>query len=119
MRCPILCKRNTPEKIVKKFLLAAAFTSLLSVGAIAQTSNQSIPPRDPPFGKGNADNDTMHRPSAAGFSHISDQSIPPRDPPFGKGNADNDTMHRPSAADFTHTSHQSIPPRDPPFGKGM
>jgi hypothetical protein len=119
MHCPILCKRNTSEKIVKKFLLAAAFTSVFSVGAIAQTSNQGIPPRDPPFGKGNADNDTLHRPSSAGFAHTSYQSIPPRDPPFGKGNADNDTMHLPSSAATVHTSHQGIPPRDPPFGKGM
>ena len=119
MHCPTLCKRKSSEKIVKKFLLAAALTSVFSVGAIAQTSNQSIPPRDPPFGKGNADNDTMHLPSSAGTAHSSDQIIPPRDPPFGKGNAGNDTMHLPSSATTAHSSDQIIPPRDPPFGKGM
>jgi hypothetical protein len=119
MHCPILRKRNTSEMIVKKFLLAAAFTSVFSVGAIAQTSNQSIPPRDPPYGKGNADNDTMHLPSSAGYAHSSDQSIPPRDPPYGKGNAGNDTLHLPSSAGYAHSSNQSIPPRDPPYGKGM
>ena len=91
MHCPILSKRKNSEKIVKKFLLAAAFTSVFAVGAIAQTSNQSIP-RDPPFGKGNADNDTMHLPGSAAIAQTSNQSIPPRDPPFGKGNAGNDTM---------------------------
>ena len=119
MHCPILCKRKTSEKIVKKFLLAAAFTSAFSVGAIAQISNQSTPPRDPPFGKGNASNDTMHEPSAGASAHASDQSVPPRDPPFGRGNADNDTMHLPNSAASRHTSDQSIPPRDPPFGKGI
>src|SRR5580704_5398217 len=116
---PIQCTRTTSEKIVKKLLLAAAFTSVFSIGAIAQTSNQSIPPRDPPFGKGNADNDTMRLPSSAGIAHSSNQSIPPRDPPFGKGNAGNDTMHLPSSATTAHSSDQIIPPRDPPFGKGM
>ena len=28
-------------------------------------SDQSIPPRDPPFGKGNPGNDSMHLPSSA------------------------------------------------------
>ena len=116
---PIQCTRTTSEKIVKKFLLAAAFISVFSVGAIAQTSNQSIPPRDPPFGKGNADNDTMRPASSAGNAHSSYQSLPPRDPPFGKGNADNDTMHLPSATGNAHSSNQSIPPRDPPYGRGM
>jgi hypothetical protein len=119
MHCPILSKRKNSEKIVKKFLLAAAFTSVFVVGAIAQTSNQSFPPRDPPFGKGNADNDTMHLPGSVAIAHSSDQSIPPRDPPFGKGNADNDTMHLPGSAATAHSSDQIIPPRDPPFGKGM
>ncbi len=27
------------------------------------SSDQSIPPRDPPFGKGNVSNDTMHEPT--------------------------------------------------------
>jgi len=112
MNGPILYKRNTSEKIVKKFLLAAAFTSVFSVGAIAQSS----PPRDPPYGKGNADNDSMHLPSGTGNAHSSNQN-PPRDPPYGKGNADNDTTHLPSGTGNTHSSNQN-PPRDPPYGKG-
>ena len=48
---------------MKTFLLAAALASALSAGAIAQTYDPSIPPRDPAFGKGNADNDTFHQPS--------------------------------------------------------
>jgi len=119
MHCPILSKRKNSEKIVKKFLLAAAFTSVFSVGAIAQTSNQGIPPRDPPFGKGNADNDTAHLTNAGASVYTAHQSIPPRDPPFGKGDADNDTAHLTSAGASAHTSDQIIPPRDPPFGKGM
>ena len=54
------------ETIVRTFLLVAAFASALTAGAIAQTYDPSIPPRDPPFGKGNADNDTFHLPSQAG-----------------------------------------------------
>lgn len=113
--------RKTTENIVKKFLLAVAFTSVFAAGAMAQTSSPGAPPRDPPFGKGNASNDTMHEPSATGSGpsySSSDQSIPPRDPPFGKGNASNDTMHEPNSADTERASNQ-IPPRDPPFGKGM
>ena len=100
---------------MKKIILAVAFASVFAAGAIAQ----SVPPRDPPFGKGNAGNDTMHEPSSAGNGYTSNQSIPPRDPPFGKGNASNDTMHEPNSAGNGYTSNQSIPPRDPPFGKGM
>jgi hypothetical protein len=51
------------EAMMRTFLLAAAFASALAAGAIAQTADSSIPPRDPPFGKGNADNDTFHQPS--------------------------------------------------------
>ena len=51
------------ETIVKKLLLAAAFASALTASAIAQTYDPS--PRDPAFGKGNADNDTFHRPREA------------------------------------------------------
>ena len=46
---------------MRTFLLAAAFASALTAGAIAQTYDPSIPPRDPAFGKGNADNDTFHQ----------------------------------------------------------
>ena len=48
---------------MKTILLAAALASTLISGAMAQTWDSSIPPRDPAFGKGNADNDTFHRPS--------------------------------------------------------
>jgi hypothetical protein len=89
------------ETIVKKFLLTAAFAGAFASGAIAQTPNPNLAPRDPPFGKGNPGNDTMHEPNSAGSAHSdisSDQSIPPRDPPFGRGNAGNDTTHLPSSA---------------------
>ena len=46
---------------MRTFLLAVAFASALTAGAIAQTYDSSIPPRDPAFGKGNADNDTFHQ----------------------------------------------------------
>ena len=49
--------------IVKTLLLAAALASALTAGAIAQTYDSSIPPRDPPFGKGNPDNDTYRLPN--------------------------------------------------------
>lgn len=83
---------------MKKFVLAIVFASALTASAIAQTSG--VAPRDPPFGKGDAGNDTMHEPSSAGSARhsASDQSIPPRDPPFGKGDAGNDTSHLPSSA---------------------
>ena len=48
---------------MRTFLLAVAFASALTAGAIAQTYDPSIPPRDPAFGKGNADNETFHLPS--------------------------------------------------------
>jgi len=101
---------------VKKFLLAAAFASVFAASAIAQNG---LAPRDPPFGKGNLSNDTMHEPNSAGPAYNSDNSLSPRDPPFGKGNAGNDTMHEPSSYGSSRTTSQSIPPRDPPFGKGM
>jgi hypothetical protein len=101
---------------VKKFLLAAAFTSLFAAGAIAQNG---LSPRDPPFGKGDLSNDTMHEPNSAGPAYNSNNGLSPRDPPFGKGNAENDTMHQPNSARAAHTSSQSILPKDPPFGKGM
>jgi hypothetical protein len=53
------------ETIVRTFLLAAAFASALTAGAIAQTYDANISPRDPPFGKGNPGNDTFHQPSQA------------------------------------------------------
>lgn len=83
---------------MKKFVLAIAFASAFTASAIAQTSG--VAPRDPPFGKGDAGNDTMHQTSSAGTARhsASDRSIPPRDPPFGKGDAGNDTSHLPSSA---------------------
>ncbi len=83
---------------MKKFVLAIAFASALTAGAIAQTSG--LAPRDPPFGKGDASNDSMHEPNSAGskYGYGSGNQIPPRDPPFGKGDADNDTSHLPSSA---------------------
>jgi hypothetical protein len=48
---------------MRTFVLAAVFASALTAGAIAQTYDPSIPPRDPAFGKGNADNDTFNLPS--------------------------------------------------------
>jgi hypothetical protein len=104
------------ETIVKKILLAAAFSAAFVTGAFAQTSS-SVPPRDPPFGKGIPDNDSMHQPSAAAVAQTS-YPVPPRDPPFGKGNAGNDTLHEPSSAGSAHNVSYPIPPRDPPFGKG-
>jgi hypothetical protein len=50
---------------MKTILLAIALASTLVSGAMAQTADPSIPPRDPPFGKGNADNDTFHQPYSA------------------------------------------------------
>ena len=46
---------------MRTFLLAIAFASALTAGAMAQTYDSSISPRDPAFGKGNADNDTFHQ----------------------------------------------------------
>lgn len=107
------------EKIVKKILLAVAFSAAFATSAFAQTSS-SIPPRDPPFGKGIPDNDSMHQPSATGAIAQTGSSIPPRDPPFGKGTPDNDSMHQPSSAGsgYRDSAADEIPPRDPPFGKG-
>lgn len=62
---------------MRTILLAAVFASALTAGAIAQTSDQSIPPRDPPFGKGNAENDTFHLPSGGSRYFYSDQNIAP------------------------------------------
>jgi hypothetical protein len=105
---------------VKKFLLAIAFTSVFAAGAMAQSSGQGVTPRDPPFGRGDASNDTMHEPNSAGSGHGygSNQGLLPRDPPFGRGDASNDTMHEPSSADTARAANQN-PPRDPPYGKGM
>jgi hypothetical protein len=69
---------------MRTFVLALAFASVLSAGAIAQSADQSIPPRDPPFGKGNADNDTFHQPYSGNrnFVGYSDQNIAPGYPLF-------------------------------------
>ena len=71
-----------------------------STGTTHGASNQNLLPREPAFGKGNADNDTMHEPNSAGskYSYSPGNPISPRDPPFGKGDADNDTSHLPSSA---------------------
>jgi hypothetical protein len=79
---------------VKKILLTAAFSVVLAVGAVAQTS-YPIPPRDPPFGKGIPDNNTEREPIR---DSSPDESIPPRDPPFGKGELHNEPAHLPSSA---------------------
>lgn len=82
-----------------KLLLAVAFCAAVAASANAQTSS-SIPPRDPPFGKGIPDNDSMHQPSSAGSGYRDNAAdeIPPRDPPFGKGELRNAPVHLPSSA---------------------
>lgn len=98
---------------MKKFILAIAFASTVTASATAQTSG--LAPRDPPFGKANLDNDTMHEPSSAGSAHgasTSDQSLPPRDPPFGKATTGNDSMHLPSSALTRGASGDSTKPRN-------
>ena len=60
---------------MRTFVLAAIFASALTAGAIAQTYNASIPPRDPAFGKGNADNDTFHQLSETDLSRNARGSI--------------------------------------------
>jgi len=113
---------NEAGKIVKQFLAVAVLASTLAACAVAPSSNMADrgnPPRDPPFGKGNASNDTLHQPSGGALaSNSSGQSIPPRDPPFGKGDQSNDTLHQPSGGTFTASPSDPIPPRDQPFGKG-
>src|ERR1700761_3423675 len=97
------------ETIVKKILLAAAFSAAFVTGAFAQTSS-SVPPRDPPFGKGIPDNDSMRQPSATAAVAQTSYPVPPRDPPFGKGNLDNNTEREPNRNAATD---DNIPPRDP------
>ena len=115
---------------MKKFVLVAALGGALGcalgAGAIAQTlprPNTDLAPRDPPFGKGNASNDTMHQPSgsltAQALGSSSHQMISPRDPPFGKGDASNDSMHLSASSPAHASTYRVIPPRDPPFGKAM
>ena len=108
---------------VKQFLLVAMLACSLSACMVATSSNVadqgSGPPRDQPFGKGNAGNDTLHQPSGGALAaNSSGQSIPPRDPPFGKGDQSNDTLHQPSSGTLTASPSDPIPPRDQPFGKG-
>ena len=114
---------NEAENTVKQFLLVAMLAFSLSACMVATSSNVadqgSNPPRDPPFGRGNAANDTLHQPSGGTLSsNSSGQSIPPREPPFGKGDQSNDTLHQPSGGAFTASPSDPIPPRDQPFGKG-
>ena len=111
---------------MKKVVLIAALGAVLGGCSAAQNTpqaNSGLSPRDPPFGKGQASNDTMHLPSSAGTAYAANSAvIPPRDPPYGKGQASNDTMHLPSGTGTSQSYSQSpdqIPPRDPPFGKGM
>jgi len=80
--------------MVKKIVLAAVFAAAFAAGAIAQTS-YPVPPRDPPFGKGNLDNNTEREPN---YNGSSDEDIPSRDPPFGKGSLGNEAVHLPSSA---------------------
>ena len=121
-------RQQSSEGPLKKLVLIAALGAVLGGCSAAQNTPQAdsgLAPRDPPFGKGLASNDTMHLPSGSGTSQSygrSSYQIPPRDPPFGKGLASNDTMHLPSGDDASQSYSQSsdpIPPRDPPFGKGM
>jgi hypothetical protein len=49
---------------MRAFLLAAAFASTLTAGAMAQQAYDPSP-RDQPFAKGSAANDTFHLPSQA------------------------------------------------------
>jgi hypothetical protein len=112
-----LAARKFAENLVKKFLLAAVFNAAFATLAFAQTPS-SVPPRDPPFGKGIPDNDSMYLPGARTAAAQASYPVPPRDPPFGKGNAGNDTLHEPSSAGSAHNVSYPIPPRDPPFGKG-
>ena len=79
---------------MKKLLLTVAFSALFGASAIAQNS-YPVPPRDPPFGKGNLDNNTEREPNRNGGA---DDNIPPRDPPFGKGELRNEPEHLPSSA---------------------
>jgi hypothetical protein len=106
---------------VKKLVLAAALASALAGCAAAPSSSSHAdrgePPRDPPFGKGLASNDTLNEPSAAGAGYTSNQVIPPRDPPFGRGDASYSSSGGTTGQSFG-SSNQTIPPRDPPFGKG-
>jgi len=101
------------EKLVKKLLLAATLNAAFATVALAQTSS-SIPPRDPPFGKGIPDSDSSRQPGITAAASQNTYPVPSRDPPFGKGILDNNTEREPSR--FS-SSEESIP-RDPPFGKG-
>jgi hypothetical protein len=76
---------------LKTFFFAAAFSVALASLAAAQTS-YPIPPRDPPFGKGNLDNSTESEPN-----RNPDDNIPPRDPPFGKGELRDEAAHPPGS----------------------
>ncbi|WP_298259685.1 hypothetical protein [Bradyrhizobium sp.] len=87
---------------MKKLFLIAALGSLLAACSVAETTHQAnadLVPRDPPFAKGNASNDTFHLPGQAPTANASNSApIPPRDPPYAKGNASNDTFHSPSGS---------------------
>ena len=73
-----------------RFLFAAALSFALAGCNLTQTASlpdSKLPPRDPPYGKGNAGNDTLHVPSgntAVAQTSGGSDPIPPRDPPYGK-----------------------------------
>ena len=91
---------SDPEESVKKLLLIAALGSLLAACSVAETTHQAdagLMPRDPPYAKGNASNDTFHQAGQAPVTYAANSApIPPRDPPYAKGDASNDTFHLPS-----------------------
>ena len=73
---------------MKKFLVATAMTFALAGCNLTQTASlpdSKLPPRDPPFGKGNAGNDTLHVSSEGTLAQTGTDPISPRDPPYGKG----------------------------------
>jgi hypothetical protein len=124
---PQVQRRTTENTIVKKLLSAVAMTFVFAGSAMAQ-SDTGLAPRDPPFGKGNPANDTMHEPDSGGslfgsggslfgvgglFGPAANQSIPPRDPPYGKGNAGNDTMREPNAADLRRVADDTTTSETP------
>ena len=108
---------------MRKLVLIAALGSLLGACSVAETTHQAdagLMPRDPPYAKGDASNDTFHQQGQASAAYASNSApIPPRDPPYAKGDASNDTFHVPGQAPAAYASNSApIPPRDPPYAKG-
>ena len=79
---------------MKKLLWAVAFSAAFASVAAAQTT-YPVPPRDPPFGKADLDNNTEREPNR---NSAADDNILPRDPPFGKGELRNGPVHLSSSA---------------------